>query len=102
MLKGRQESIWALFENVLVVSWAVPAGDRAARGRVGEDIAAITGAVNAALGGRVGTGNSAATWVVHEGPISGGEAAKTGWRTLFAEAQLRWPHAAGRQGGTRS
>ena len=102
MLKGRQEGLWALFENILVVSWAMPAGDRVTRSRVDDDIAAITGVVNAALRGRGGTGNGAITWVVHEGPISGGEGAKGGWRALFAEAQLRWLQADIRQGGTRS
>lgn len=101
MLKGHQEGIWTLFENVLVVSWAMPAGDRAARGRVADDIAAITDAVNSTLRGREGTGNGAMKWVIHEGPISGGQAAKAGWRALFAEAQLRWLQASERQGGTR-
>jgi CHASE2 domain-containing sensor protein len=102
MLKGHQEGIWALFENVLVVSWAIPAGDGAARGRVAADIAAITGAVNAMLPRSPGTRNGAVRWVVHERPIAGGEAARAGWRALFAEAQLRWPTALGPQGGTRS
>jgi adenylate cyclase len=102
-LQGRQEGIWALLENVLVVSWAMPAGDRAARTRVDDDIAAITGGgVRAALKGVADAGNGALTWVVHEGPISGGQAAKAGWRALFAEAQLRWLRAAERQGGTGS
>jgi hypothetical protein len=102
MLKGRQEGIWALFEHVLAVSWAIPPGDRAARARVADDIAAIIGAVKATLPPSDGAGNGAVTWVVHEGPISGGEAARTGWRALFAEAQLRWLQAAAPQGGTRS
>jgi hypothetical protein len=102
MLKGRQEGIWALFENVLAVSWALPPGDRAARARVADDIAAIIGAVKATLPPSDGAGNGAVTWVVHEGPISGGEAARTGWRALFAEAQLRWLQAAAPQGGPRS
>jgi hypothetical protein len=102
MLKGRQEGIWALLENVLVVSWAVPRGDRAARGRVANDTAAIIAAVNATLLASGGTENGAVTWVVHEAPISGGEAARAGWRALFAEAQLRWLQAAERQGGTRA
>jgi CHASE2 domain-containing sensor protein len=102
MLKGRQEGIWALFENVLVVSWAIPAGDRAARARVDRDVAAITSEVTTMFSPEVGTANGAVTWVVHERPIAGGEAAMAGWRTLFAEAQLRWPRAAERQGGRRS
>jgi CHASE2 domain-containing sensor protein len=103
MLKGHQEGIWALLQDVLVVSWAIPAGDRAARRRVTDDIAAVTGAVTATLPQSDGTENGTVTWVVHEGPISGGEAARAGWRALFAEAQLRWLQAAASQGGgTRS
>jgi CHASE2 domain-containing sensor protein len=102
-LKGHQEGLWALLENVLVVSWAIPAGDRAARRRVAEDITAVTGAVRATLPRSDGTEHGGVTWVVHEGPISGGEAAKAGWRALFAEAQLRWLQAAASQeGGRRS
>jgi CHASE2 domain-containing sensor protein len=100
VLKGRQDGIWALFENVLVVSWAVPAADRTARRRVDADVASVTDAVRATAS--EGAGNGHVSWVVHEGPISGGEAAKAGWRALFAEAQLRWLQAAERQGGRPS
>jgi hypothetical protein len=102
VLKGRQEGLWALLENVLLVSWAIPAGDRAARGRVDADIAAIVDAVNAMLPRSDGAAHGAARWVVHERPISGGEAARAAWRALLAEAQLRWLQTAEPQGGTRS
>jgi hypothetical protein len=102
VLKGHQEGLWALLESILVVSWAMPAGDRAARSRIEADIAAITKAVRATPGVGGSTQDGGPTWVVHEGPISGGKAAKAGWRALFAEAQLRWSHAAGRQEGARS
>jgi CHASE2 domain-containing sensor protein len=101
-LKGRQEGIWALFENVLLVSWAAPAGDRDARSRIDDDIAAVTAVVNRTLRGRQDTETGAIKGVIQEGPISGGEAAKADWRALFAEAQLRWQQAAQRPEGPRS
>jgi CHASE2 domain-containing sensor protein len=103
MLTGPQQGLWALFENILAVSWATPIADRAARGRVASDVAAITRSLPAILPRSVGNGNGAVRWVVHERPISGGEAATAGWRALFAEAQLRWPEAAaGPHGGMQS
>jgi adenylate cyclase len=103
MLKGHQQGLWALFENVLAVSWAAPVADRAARARVASDVAAVTGSLRAILPRSVGHDNGTVRWIVHERPISGGEAATIGWRALFAEAQLRWPEAAaGPHGGTQS
>ncbi|HVN95579.1 MAG TPA: CHASE2 domain-containing protein [Syntrophorhabdaceae bacterium] len=99
MLKGRQEGIWALFEQTLAVSWVVPADDRSARDRVTKDIDHVTTSLNSILPNGTGVRKQAATWFVHEGRISGGKEAREGWRTLFAEAQLRWHEAAVQDGG---
>jgi adenylate cyclase len=93
VLKGRQKGIWALFEHTLAVSWVIPAQDAAARDRVTKDIENVTASLAAILPRRLGTGDTAATWFVHDGLISGGPAARAGWRALFAEAQIRWPQA---------
>jgi hypothetical protein len=102
ILKGRQDGLWALFEDVLAVSWVTTAGDHAARARIGADVAVVIDTARAALQSREGGDNGAVTWVVQEGPISGGEAARAGWRSLFAEAERRWPPAPVPRGENRS
>jgi adenylate cyclase len=102
MLKGRQEGIWALFEHTLAVSWVIPAQDQTARGRVTKDVEDVTASLTAMLPGYLGPDKHAVTWFVHEGQISGGKAARAGWRALFAEAQLRWHKATAQNGGTTS
>jgi adenylate cyclase len=102
MLKGRQKGIWSLFEHTLVVSWMVPAQDQSARDRVTQDVENVTASLKAMLPKYLGPGENTATWCVHEGLISGGKAARAGWRALFAEAQLRWHKATTQNGGTTS
>ncbi len=102
MLRGRQKGIWALFEHTLAVSWVIPAHDQAARDRVTKDVENVTASLKAMLPKYLGPGKNAATWFVHEGQISGGKAARAGWRALFAEAQLRWHQATAHDGGTTS
>jgi adenylate cyclase len=102
VLKGRQKGIWALFENTLAVSWVISARDQPARGRVTKDIEGITASLTAMLPRPRGAGEHAATWVVHERLISGGQGARADWGVLFAEAQLRWHEASARMGGTTS
>ncbi len=98
MLTGRQKGIWALFEHTLAVSWVVLADDQAARDRVTKDIEGVTASLMAMLPRDLGPGDNAVTWFVHEDTISGGKAARAGWRALFAEAQFRWNQATGRHG----
>ncbi len=102
MLKGRQDGIWALFERTILVSWVAPARDQAARDRVARDIESATSSLKAMLPGQSGPDGGEASWFVHEGRISGGKAAREGWRALFAEAQLGWRHAATQNGGNKS
>ncbi len=90
MLKGRQKGIWTLFEHTLAVSWVIPAHDGAARDRVTKDVEQVLASLEEILPRRLGTGDTKPTWFVHDGPISGGQAARAGWRALFAEAHLRW------------
>lgn len=99
MLNGRQKGIWALFEHTLAVSWMVPAQDQAARNRVTKDVENVTAALKSMLPKYLGPGKNTATWFVHEGLISGGKAARAGWRAFFAEAQLRWHEATVKDGG---
>jgi adenylate cyclase len=102
MIKGHQEGLWALFEQTLAVSWVVPAEDRMARDRVTKDVEKITVSLDTILSMYLGLNKHAVTWFVHEGRISGGKAARAGWRALFAEAQCRWHDATAQDGGTTS
>jgi adenylate cyclase len=102
MLAGRQKGIWTLFEDTLAVSWVIPAHDRGARERVAQDIERLTASLADLLPRAPGVGENAVSWIVHEGQISGGKAARAGWRALFAEAERRWDQAAGQGGGTAS
>ena len=102
VLKGRQQGLWAIFESSLALSWVISSGDEAARGRVARDIATITGSLKAVLPRSLATAHDAVRWTVHQRLISGGEAARAGWRTLFAEAQLRWPQVSEQVGGPLS
>jgi adenylate cyclase len=102
MLKGRQEGIWALFEQTLAVSWVVPVADQAARDRVVKDVEKVTASLKTILPMYLGPNQHAATWFVHEGRICGGKEARAGWRALFAEAQLRWHETTTHDGGTTS
>lgn len=90
VIKGRQRGLWALFEYTFAMSWVAPA---AAEGKVAAmraDVAAVTDQLAQVLGRYVDMGPGAAEWWVHQGTISGGEAARAGWRRLFAEALLQW------------
>ena len=99
LLRGRQKGLWALLENILAVSWVIPARDQGARDRVRRDIERITASLPEMLSRGRDTQRHAATWVVQEGVISGGEEARADWGALFAEAQLRWHRPAARDGG---
>jgi len=102
MLKGRQKGIWALFERTLAVSWVVPAHEQVARARVAKDIENVTACLDGLLPRRLGAGDDTPAWFVHDGLISGGLAARAGWRALFAEAQIRWNQAARHRGEIKS
>jgi hypothetical protein len=67
---------------------------------VTKDIEKVTGCLDGLLPNCLGAGDNASTWFVHEGLISGGKAARAGWRALFAEAQFRWHQAAQQHGET--
>ena len=70
---------------------------------VGTTLAGEAGtALKAILPKCLGPGENTATWFVHEGLISGGKAARAGWRAFFAEAQLRWHEATAQEGGITS
>ena len=103
MLSGRQKGLWSLFNRTLSVSWVFPAQDEAERARVGLELEKLTAALQAEVHGNKGdAAHDALSWFVHEGRLQGGEAAKAGWTTLFAEAQWQWNRNAIRSRSDRS
>lgn len=93
MLTGPQKGLWALFEKTLAVSWVIPAHDDAARVRVTRNIEEVIASYQAMLPRYLGNDAKAASWIVHQGRVLGGTAARAGWDKLFAEAQLQWHNA---------
>ena len=90
VLKGYQKGLWDLFEKTFAVSWVVAAEDADGAVRVEKDIAAVLDALLSLLRKNLAHADNAASWFVHHGLISGGAAARAGWRVMFAEALLRW------------
>jgi CHASE2 domain-containing sensor protein len=90
VLKGIQKGLWDLFERTFAVSWVVPAEDTAAAERVAKDVDAVIAALSPLLRKHLVNADNAASWFVHQGQVSGGEAACAGWRVIFAEALLGW------------
>jgi adenylate cyclase len=75
MLRGIQKGVWALFENILAVSWVVPAADHVASDRVNKDIESVVTALKAMPARYLGYG---ATWELQEICTLGGESARAG------------------------
>lgn len=96
VMDGRQKGLWSLFDTTLAVCWACPAEDEAARARIKHDVKIMTAALPELTRRYAGKGDDVATWIVHDGRITGGESATAGWTALLAEAQLRWQREAGR------
>lgn len=89
VIKGRQRGLWALFEYTFAVSWVVPdtMPDKVAAMRA--DVAALREQLPQLLGRYIDMQPDTAIWLTHEGTLAGGEAARAGWRRLFAEALLK-------------
>ena len=90
VIKGRQRGLWALFEYTFAMSWVAPAAEEDRVAAMRADVATMTEQLVHVLGRYIDMGPGAAEWWVREGSISGGEAARAGWRGLFAEALLQW------------
>jgi len=90
MLKGRQKGLWGLFENTLAISWICQEDDTIRRGQISRDIEALSQAIGPLLQKNGAYADNGTEWFIHEAPIEGGERARAEWRTLFAEALLRW------------
>ncbi len=89
-LAGEQRGLWNLFEYTLAVSWVAAAGDDAAQEAVRHDVDAVLEALPEVLRRHLAQPDNAASHFIHSGRIAGGDAARSGWRAMFAEALLEW------------
>ncbi len=96
VLKGVQKGLWGLFENTFAISWVAVTEDSASAERVTKDIEAVIAAVPSVLRKHLAHADNAATWFVHRGRVSGGEAARASWRVMYAEALLGWDKQQGK------
>jgi CHASE2 domain-containing sensor protein len=90
VLLGEQKGLWNLFENTLAVSWVANTGDDEALAAIRRDIGVLLAALPTVLRRHLAQPDNAASHFVHHGQIAGGDAARAGWRAMFAEALLEW------------
>lgn len=96
VLKGVQKGLWGLFENTFAISWVAVTEDGASAERVTKDIETVIAAMPLLLRKHLAHADNAATWFVHRGRVSGGEAARASWRVMYAEALLGWDKQQGK------
>jgi len=96
VLKGVQKGLWDLFEKTFAISWVTAAEDTSGAERVEKDIGAVIAALPPLLRKHLAHADNAPSWFVHRGQISGGKAARAGWRVMFAEALLSWDKQQGK------
>jgi hypothetical protein len=90
VLKGEQSGLWGLFEKTIALSWAADATDAETLALIEADVALMQSALPVLLGRFVLHVDNATRHVVHTGRLQGGAQAAEGWRTLFAEALIKW------------
>ncbi len=89
-LIGEQKGLWNLFENTLAISWVANSGDNEAQAAIRRDIDALLAALPTVLRRHLAQPENAASHFVYHGQIAGGDAARAGWRMMFAGALLEW------------
>ncbi len=89
-LIGEQRGLWNLFEYTLAVSWVAEAPDGEAQEAIRQDIEAVLAALPTVLRRHLAQPDNAEQHFIYSSRIAGGDAARAGWRTVFAEALLEW------------
>ncbi|MDO8813627.1 MAG: CHASE2 domain-containing protein [Gallionella sp.] len=97
-LLGEQRGLWNLFENTLAVSWVAGAQDTEAQAAIQSDIDTLLVALPTVLRRHLAQPDNATSHFVYHGHIAGGDAARAGWRAMFAEALLEWDKQTCRMG----
>jgi len=90
VVSGAQKGLWGLFEKTIAISWVADAEDATAQQAVAADLDKVLHGLQPLLGRFLHHAEGAASHVVHQGLVRGGEHAADGWRALFAEAVLKW------------
>jgi len=90
VLKGQQDGLWDLFENMLAVSWLCESHDEAAKQNIASDISLIQQHTAAILRKHSAVADSGILYFVHQGRIAGGTQARNSWRALFGAALQQW------------
>ena len=90
VLRGEQKGLWDLFEKTITVSWVAEAGDATATAAIANDTEAVLAGLPPLLRRYLAQPDNAAQHFIHHGHIFGGDAARAGWRVMFAEAVLAW------------
>jgi hypothetical protein len=94
LLQGQHRGIWGLLENMLAITWALPADTEATR--IAHDSEAATAALTDQLRSFP---DASATWHLQQGTIATGQSAAADWRRLLAEALLGYHDSQARIGG---
>jgi CHASE2 domain-containing sensor protein len=90
VMSGAQRGLWGLFEKTIAISWVADAEDAAMQQTIDADLQQVLGGLPPLLGKFLLHVEGATSHVVHQGRVQGGEQAAAGWRSLFAEALLKW------------
>lgn len=83
ILKGPQKGMWSLFEDTLSISWVCPVNDAVSRQSIQNDISALEQGLLPLLRKHYVVAENEVEWLVHEGVIAPGDAARDSWRALF-------------------
>lgn len=90
VMNGAQKGVWGLFEKTIAISWVADAADEVAQKAIREDVEKVLNGLHPLLQRHLLHVDKAASHVLHQGNVHGGERAAEGWRLLFAEALLKW------------
>ncbi|HLY96885.1 MAG TPA: CHASE2 domain-containing protein, partial [Sideroxyarcus sp.] len=90
VMSGAQRGLWGLFEKTVAISWVADAEDAAMQQVIDADLQQVLNGLPSLLGRFLLHVEGATSHVVHQGRVQGGEQAAAGWRSLFAEALLKW------------
>jgi adenylate cyclase len=98
ILKGQQNGLWDLFENMLAISWLCAPDDEQAKQAIQSDIAKIQQEIAGILRKYCAVTDSDILHFVHQANIAGGTQARNSWRALFGMALSAWQES--KQGKT--
>lgn len=97
IIRGDQQGLWDLFEDMLAISWLRDTNDASACADIARDVSAMEQAIGPLLHKYCATTDNDVASYVHEGSVAGGAEARDSWRTLFAETIIKWHEKAGSQ-----